>query len=149
MLKIKLLLSEKRYASVAKELIDSGHVIDDEAELLLTERQNHPDHLMAKDAGTHVRLALSQVTFIESLGHDIVAHSDGKSYRLSERLVRLQTILNPADFLRVSNSAIVNVHHIRTIKPALSAKFLLTLSDGATVDVTRSYYYSFKEFFHL
>ena len=93
MLKIKLLLSEKRYASVAKELIDSGHVIDDEAELLLTERQNHPDHLMAKDAGTHVRLALSQVTFIESLGHDIVAHSGGKSYRLSERLVRLQTIL--------------------------------------------------------
>ena len=42
MLKIKLLLSEKRYAAVAEELIASGHVIDDNAELLLTERPGPP-----------------------------------------------------------------------------------------------------------
>lgn len=149
MLKIKLLLSEKRYASVAGELTASGHVIDDEADLLLTERREHPDHLMAKREGALVRLRLAEVTFIESLGHDIIAHSGGEEYRLSERLIRLQTLLDPKDFLRVSNSVIVNVHHIRAIKPALSAKFLLTMTGGAKVDVTRSYYYSFKEFFHL
>lgn len=66
MLKIKLLLSEKRYAAVAKELIASGHVIDDNAELLLTERQDHPDCLMAKKDGTLVRLGLAEVTFILS-----------------------------------------------------------------------------------
>ena len=69
MLKIKLLLSEKRYAAVAEELIASGHVIDDNAELLLTERQDHPDFLMAKQDGALVRLRLAEVTFIESLGH--------------------------------------------------------------------------------
>lgn len=149
MLKIKLLLSETRRAQVAQELTASGHIIDEEADLLLTQRQDYPETLMAKAAGTHVRLKLSEVTFIESLGHDILAHSGGKEYRLSERLIRLQDILDPSDFLRVSNSAIVNVHRIRFIKPALSAKFLLTMDDGAQVDVTRSYYYRFKEFFNI
>lgn len=149
MLKIKLLLSEKRYAAVAEELIASGHVIDENADLILVERQDHPDCLMAKKDGVLVRLKLAEVTFIESLGHDILAHCGGEAYRLSERLVRLQDILDPKDFLRVSNSVIVNVHHIQSIKPALSAKFLLTMTDGAKVDVTRSYYYSFKAFFSL
>ena len=28
-------------------------------------------------------------------------------------------------------------------------KFVLTMADGAKVDVTRTYYNSFKEFFHI
>ena len=32
------------------------------------------------------------------------------------------------------------------ISPALSMKFTLTLSDKRRVDVTRSYYYTFKEY---
>jgi DNA-binding LytR/AlgR family response regulator len=43
----------------------------------------------------------------------------------------------------------VAVHHIKSIRPALTQKFLLTLSDGSKVDVTRTYYYIFKEFLGL
>ena len=49
-------------------------------------------------------------------------------------------------FLRVSNSVIVARAAIVRISPALSMKFTLTLSDKRRVDVTRSYYYTFKEY---
>lgn len=149
MLKIKLLVSAKRYAAICDELEKSGHQIDDNADLILSEKKAYPDFLMAKLDGQMRRLDLAQVTHIESLGHDIFAHYQGQSYKLNDRLFHLAELLNPEDFLRISHSVIVNVHHIVFIKPALSAKFLLTLDDGNKVDVTRSYYYLFKEYFNI
>jgi DNA-binding LytR/AlgR family response regulator len=87
-----------------------------------------------------------KITHIESFAHDVVAHYEGGEYKLAERLRRLEEILDPNEFLRVSNSVIVSVSHIKSIKPALTQKFILTLTDGSKVDVTRTYYYIFKDF---
>ena len=149
MLKIKLLLGKELYDSVAEELTASGCMITEDTDFILTENRNYPDLIIGKRDGEIFRLKLADITHIESLGHDIIAHCGGREYKLSERLIRLQNLLNPEDFLRISNSVIVNVHCIQSIKPALSARFILTLSDGCRVDVTRSYYYIFKDFFKI
>ena len=81
MLKIKLMLSEKNFETVAKELTESGHQIDETADLLLTERQTYPDLLTARKDDRIYRLPLREVTYIESLGHDILAHRGGMEYR--------------------------------------------------------------------
>ena len=60
-------------------------------------------------------------------------------------IVAVSHCVDPEDFLRVSNGVIVALRHIRSIKPALSMRFALTLSDGRRADVTRSCYYAFKE----
>ncbi|MBQ9907854.1 MAG: LytTR family transcriptional regulator [Oscillospiraceae bacterium] len=70
---------------------------------------------------------------------------DGAECRLSDPLRRLDEMLDPQEFIRVSNSAIISINHIKSIRPSLSQKFVLTMSDGARVDVTRSYYYIFKD----
>ena len=44
---------------------------------------------------------------------------------------------------------IIARRHVKKIRPALSMKFILTLSDGTVVDVTRSYYSAFREFFNI
>ena len=38
---------------------------------------------------------------------------------------------------------------VKKIRPALTMKFVLTLSDGSLVDVTRSYYTNFRRFFNI
>ena len=48
-------------------------------------------------------------------------------------------------FFRVSNSCIVSLKKIKRIKPSITMKFVLEMTDGSLVDVTRGYYYSFKE----
>jgi len=148
-MKIKLMVSEAHFSEIAAELIKLGIEPDDSADLILSERNFSTEHLIGKQGDEIFRLSIADISHIESFGHDVIAHANGEEYKLSERLKTLEGILDPKQFLRISNSVIVSVKHIRSIKPALSQKFILTLTDGTKVDVTRSYYYMFKEFFGI
>lgn len=148
-MKIKLMVSEKRYNEIAQMLISKGFELDDDAELMISEKNVYAEYLIAKKEDEIFRLKTDTITHIESFAHDIIAHCEGEDYKLNERLRRLEEILDPKAFIRISNSVIVSVSHIKSIKPALTQKFILTLSDGSRVDVTRTYYYIFKEFIGL
>jgi DNA-binding LytR/AlgR family response regulator len=145
-MKIRLLVSDEHYDSIAAELIKKGIEIDDSAELILSESNVCISHLIGRRNDEIYRLETADISHIESFAHDIVAYCGNDEYRLSENLKRLEELLDPKEFIRVSNSVIVSLHHIKSIRPALSQKFQLTMKNGAKVDVTRTYYYIFKEF---
>ncbi len=148
-MKIRLMVSEEHFSQIASELIAKGFEIDDSAELILSEKNVYADRIIGKQGDEIFRLKTSEISHIESFAHDVIAHSGGVEYKISERLRRLEEILNPKEFVRISNSVIVSANHIKSIKPTLGQKFVLTMSDGCKVDVTRSYYYIFKEFFGI
>ena len=144
-MKIKLLVSEKRYADIEKELASFGIGIDDNADLVLSEANSYLDCIMGKRDEEIFRIHTDEIIYIESLAHDIVAHTINGEYKLRERLWQLESMLDPQMFLRISNSVIIAKDKVKLIRPALSQKFTLTLADGSLVDVTRSYYYIFKD----
>ncbi len=145
-MKIRLMVSEERYSAVYSELTAKGFEIDESADLILSENNVYVKHLIGRQGDELFRLDVKDIVRIESFAHDVIAYSGGAEYRLSERLRRLEEILDPDDFIRVNNSAIVAAAHTKSIRPALSQKFLLMMSDGSKVDVTRTYYYIFKEY---
>ena len=57
----------------------------------------------------------------------------------------LEQELASRDFIRVSNSCIISKKKIKRIKPSLSMKYVLEMTDKSLVDVTRGYYHSFRE----
>jgi len=148
---IRLNVSEERYEEIEQRLRSAGFVIDDEAEFVLTETGRFAGHLSVKtEAGEKVKLAVEEIVYIESLGHDVLVHAkDGEEYYAYDRLYQLCTTLDNTKFLRVSNCAIIAKAHVKKIKPSISMKFVLVMSDGALVDVTRSYYNSFRTFFNI
>lgn len=150
-MKIRLNVSDEIYAELEQKLLSAGFEIDDEAKLIITEKERYSSFIAVKNKkGEKLRLKSEEIIFIESFGHDVVIHStDGESYYAYDRLYQLCTILDNEKFLRVSNCAIIAKKHVKKIKPSLSMKFILTMSDGSLVDVTRSYYNSFKEFFGI
>ena len=148
-MKIKLLVSERYYADLEKELESHGIEIDNNAHLVLSEENSYVDCIMGKKDEKIYRIHTNEIIYIESLAHDIIAHTVDNEYRLRERLRQLANILDPQMFLRVSNSVIIAKDKVRSIRPALSQKFTLTMSNGSLVDVTRSYYYIFKSEFGI
>ena len=64
-------------------------------------------------------------------------------------MYQLEAQLDPREFLRVSKSVIISRRHVKQIRPSLSMKYVLTLTDGTLVDVTRSYYSDFRRFFNI
>lgn len=146
MMKIKLIASEENYEKLAQELTSMGVELSDSADLVLTEQNVVISHLIGKKGDEIYRINVSDISHIESFAHDVIAYTDKDSFKISERLKTLTTILDPSSFIRISNSVIISVDHIKSIKPAFTQKFIVTMKNGARVDVTRSYYYIFKEF---
>ena len=72
-----------------------------------------------------------------------------KLHGAMDRLYKIFNQLDPEKFLRISNSVVISRRSVVKITPTLSMKFILTMSDGKNVDVTRSYYYIFKENFGI
>ena len=145
-MKIRLIASEEHYDEIAKELTEKGIEISDSASLILTEQNAVITHLIGKKDDAIYRLKTSEISHIESFAHEVIAYTDKGSYRINERLKNLAMILDPKVFIRISNSVIISVNHIENIRPAFTQKFTITMKSGAKVDVTRSYYYAFKEF---
>lgn len=149
-MKVRLQVRDERYEEIAEELKKAGIEIDDASPLVLKEDDAYPVFLMAKDAEKNIcRVPTADILFIESFAHDIVIRTGNGSYHTTERLRDLETVLDPDRFLRVSNSVIIAKDRVRKIKPSLFCKFLLTMTDGSEIVVTRSYYYIFKDQFHI
>jgi len=66
-----------------------------------------------------------------------------------DRLYKIVNLLNPEKFLRISNSVVISKDKVKKISTTLSMKFILTMINGKKVDVTRSYYYIFKDSFGI
>lgn len=148
-MKIKLMVSHKKYNELSDELTSLGIEINNNSKLVLTEENQYIDFIMGKQQDSFSPVSTSEIVFIETFGNDVVLHTEKENYNISERLIRLESILDPAMFLRISNSVIVAVKKIRKIHPAFSSKYTLTLTDGSQVDVTRSYYNRFRDYFGL
>ena len=146
-MRIKLHVSDARYAEIAETLVSNGFVLDEEADLILTEKDLYVNHLIVKSELEleRVRISTDEIVIIESFGHDILIHTSQGKYKTSERLYQLERLLDPDKFLRISNSVIIARSKISRITPTLSSKFILTMSDGQRADVTRSYYGIFKD----
>lgn len=145
-MKLKLSVSKERYKDVSKELTSLGIELDDNADLELIERIGSLDYLNVKDEkGDRLRIPISEIVFIESFGRCIDVHTEKETFRTPLRIYALEQELGGKGFLRVSNSCIICKSKIKKIKPALSQKFVLVMLSGSLVDVTRSYYYAFKE----
>ena len=149
-MRIRLQISKAQIESVRRELEAAGIAIDDTAPSVLSEAEAAGNFLTVRDPeGARVRIAADGIIFIESYGHNVDVHTTDGIYASPDPLYQLAAQLDPAQFLRISNSVIIARRHVKKIRPSLSMKFVLTLSDGTLVDVTRSYYGAFREFFHI
>lgn len=148
-MKIKLSVNDDLYPVLLKKLTEAGFEITDNAELILSENKENADYISCKKDGEAHHIPVEGIIYIESMGHDIFIHTKSECFKSADRLWQFEKSLNPDVFLRISNSVIINTKAVKGIKAALSQKFVVTLSQGSKVDVTRSYYYIFKNKFGI
>ncbi|MCR5690022.1 MAG: LytTR family transcriptional regulator [Clostridiales bacterium] len=150
-MKISLNVREESVQEVTRALREEPVEITEEAPYILSEVTVSSGLLTVRDLKNEERVLvpLADVVQFAAFGHTVEVRTREKIYSVSTPLYKLNEMLEERSFLRVSNSVIVAVGHIRQIKPTLSMRFILTMSDGSEADVTRSYYYAFKEYFHI
>ena len=148
-MRIKLRLNKTTQESIQGELTEKNIEISEESKLILTEEDYIGDTLECRDEEGIVIVNTENICYMESVGHDVYVYAENMQYKTRLRIYQLEKLLPPDQFIRISNSIIIKKNSIRHIKPALSCKFYLTLINGDVVDVTRTYYYKFKEFYGI
>ena len=147
-MKVQVSVSEDKTAYITDCLTEHGIEISDDAEYLITEASRYAAFLPVRnEKKEHLRLAPDEVLYIEAFGKDIEIHTDQETYFSLNRMYELETLLDPQEFLRISKSVIISRKHVKKIRPSLSMKYVLTMTDGTLIDVTRSYYGDFRRFF--
>ena len=127
-----------------KELENIGIEDDPNADYVLTKRVDITNYIKVKEDQQYY-ISDDDILYIESMGHDILVHTDNEVYHSGSRLKQWEADLDGEDFLRISNSCIISLRAIKRIKTSVFQKFSVELVNGEVVDVTRSYYYIFKE----
>ena len=149
-MKIRLSVPEERYETVKEYLSSHGIEVGEDGEYTLTASSVYAPFLAARDdTKAHYQIKTDEVIYIEAFGKDIEIHTLQGTYYSLDRMYQLEAVLDPKDFIRVSKSVIISGKHVKKIRASLSMKFILTMSNGALVDVTRTYYSEFRRFFNI
>ena len=73
------------------------------------------------------------------VGH-VALHSAGKSFLKQQPIAGLEAMLDPARFIRIHRSAIVNLERVARIEPYGKESRIAILSDGTRLPVSRAGY---------
>jgi two-component system, LytTR family, response regulator len=96
--------------------------------------------LILKTRGRVVFLDPSEIAWIEACANYVRLHTLAGSYLLRAAIGRMSERLDPARFIRIHRSFIVNVARIREFQACNSGEFIVILRDGKELPCSRSYH---------
>jgi len=118
----------------------SRGLIERQAALIAELKSPRPGEQLAVKSGGHtVWVRLEDVDWISSADNYTELHVGTKSHLLRETLSALEARLEPAKFVRISRSVIVNAQRIKEIKRLFYGGCELTLQGGARLTLSRRY----------
>lgn len=78
----------------------------------------------------------------------IYAEDESNKYRVDQRLYELEAIL-PQEFIRISQSEIINIHHIKKLRQELNGFIKINFKNGVSTYSSRRYVKIIKEALQL
>ena len=79
------------------------------------------------------------VDWIDAEGNYVALHAGGRRHLVRETIKSLEARLDPAKFVRVHRSAIINLDRLRKLQPYFHGEYVITLQDGTTLTSSRTY----------
>lgn len=95
--------------------------------------------LIVKSAGRVLFIKTEEVDWIAGESYYSRLYVGRQSYLLRETLSALEAQLDPARFLRIHRSTIINLERIRELQPQSHGEYAVILLDGTQLRLSRSY----------
>ncbi|HUB80668.1 MAG TPA: LytTR family DNA-binding domain-containing protein [Bryobacteraceae bacterium] len=99
-----------------------------------------PERIVVKDGPRVHVISIDKLDYVEAQDDYVALHSAGKSYLKQQPIASVEALLDPARFVRIHRSVIVNLERVARIEPYGKESRLAILTDGARLPVSRSGY---------
>lgn len=98
-----------------------------------------PACLQVDDGVTRCRIPLHVIDYVEAAGDYMCVRAGDETYVVRTTLARLCRRLEPAGFVRIHRSTLVNRRRIRSLAPTPNGDAELKLHDGTTLKCSRTF----------
>ena len=98
-----------------------------------------PDRFLVRKLGKEFLVAANDIEFLQASGNYVNLHVRGRDYPLRSTMAAIEPRMDPARFVRVHRSYMVNLDCIAEIEPLDTGDARLLLRDGSTVPCSRRY----------
>jgi two-component system LytT family response regulator len=102
--------------------------------------------IVVKVDGKHVFVPVTELRWIQAEGDYARLHLSKRSYLIRERMNTVESKLDPARFIRIHRSTIVNLDHILEAHTGVGGDYIVRLDDGTDLSVSRSYRASLQKY---
>jgi len=102
--------------------------------------EQRPQRIVVKDGPRVHVIPIDKLDYAEAQDDYVALHSGGKSYLKQQPIASLESLLDPARFVRIHRSVIVNLERIARIEPYGKESRIAILADGARLPVSRAGY---------
>lgn len=133
----KLQIEAREIDRVSKRLLALLEERENQRESSTSEK-NYLTRLMIKASGRVVLLKVGEIDFIEADGNYAKLHVGRKAHLLREKMHDLEGRLDPARFVRIHRSIIVNLDRIKELHPHFNGDYIVVLEDGRQLRLSRT-----------
>ena len=142
----------KRAVARAREHIDHKRMgnIDERLNALIADirgERKYLDRLVVKAVGRVFFLKTDEIDWIEAAGNYVKLHVGRDSHMIRETMNGIESKLDPAKFLRIHRSTVVNIDRIKELHPMFSGDYAVILRNGTELALSRNYRERFTELF--
>lgn len=92
--------------------------------------------ILVKSPDRIIFLKPAEIDYVEADGNYVQLHSGQERHMIRETMASLESRLTGAGFMRISRSAIVNLHRIRELKPSATGQYCVVLRTGGRIEMT-------------
>lgn len=108
--------------------------------------ESWPEKITVKDGSDIQFIRVADISWVDAAGDYMCIHAAGKTHIMRITMKQLEGMLNPAKFLRVHRSTIVNSRVIVGAQTLSNGEYLLNLEGDTQLKVSRSYKDRIREF---
>ncbi len=128
-----------RAVARAKSLISSARELGPMPAAQRASLASGRTRLLLSERGRVVVLAMRDIEFVQAAAKHVKIYAGGRCFSFRQALGSLEGRLDPASFVRVHRSTLVNVEHIAEMHPLFHGDYELILRRGTRLTLSRRY----------
>ena len=101
---------------------------------------SYTSRIVFKSRGRILFLPVSEIRWIGAEENYVRICTASETHLLRETMTSMEKRLDPAQFLRVHRSAIVNLHYVKEVRTESRGDFIVQLMNGQKIPMSRSYH---------
>ena len=100
---------------------------------------SHPSHIRIKDGRETAIVSVGDITWIDAAGDYLCVHTLDQTHVLRGTMKNIEEVLDPARFVRVHRSTIVNNRQVISMRAHTNGEYFLRLDCGKELKLSRTY----------